>query len=329
MILITGGLGFIGSALARRLLAMGERVRIFDDLSRGALRRRPECAEIAVGDIRDIGHLLPAMADVTAVFHLAAINGTANFYKRPGSVLNVGVIGTLNAIKCCLRTGAGLLLASSSEVYQTPDRIPTDETAPLSIPDPYNPRYSYGASKIIGEMLTIHASLELTRAVIVRPHNIYGPDMGEDHVIPQMARKIARGEPIEFQLEAPPPTGWSGLRQFWGGEETRAFCHIDDAVEGIIVAWKRGRDRNIYNIGTEEEVSIYDLSNRIALIAGVNPIRHHGEREDSKGGTLRRCPDMTKLRALGYESCITLDDGLRETVEWYMTHSAKPADYPR
>jgi len=152
-ILVTGGSGFIGSALVKALLKDGNAVRVLDDNSRGAPRRLAEVQkdiEFIAGDIRDATVVRAAVRGVDEVHHLAFVNGTEFFYSAPELVLDVGVKGIVNVIDACRAAGVGrLVLASSSEVYQTPPQVPTDESAPLVVPDPANPRYSYGGGKII------------------------------------------------------------------------------------------------------------------------------------------------------------------------------------
>src|SRR5579859_1748633 len=146
--LVTGGTGFLGSALVRRLLADGHRVRVLDDNSRGATRRLKDVfdsIDLIEGDIRDPAAVHRACAGIDSVCHLAYVNGTEFFYTIPEVVLDVGVRGMINVIDACKAAGvAELVLASSSEVYQFPPTVPTDETVPLSIPDVHNPRYRYG-----------------------------------------------------------------------------------------------------------------------------------------------------------------------------------------
>ena len=196
-ILVTGGSGFIGSALVKALLRQGEAVRVLDDNSRGALRRLSEVErdiEFVAGDIRDAAAVDAATRGIDEVHHLAFVNGTATFYSAPDLVLDVGVKGIVNVIDACRHHGVGrLILASSSEVYQSPPHVPTDESAPLVVPDPLNPRLSYGAGKIISEMMAInHGRKHFERVLIFRPHNVYGPDMGFDHVIPEFAVRLKR-----------------------------------------------------------------------------------------------------------------------------------------
>ena len=223
-VLVTGGSGFIGSALVKRLLREGCTISVFDDNSRGAPRRLAEVEKdirFLTGDVRDAQAVDTAVAKSDEVHHLAFVNGTEYFYNAPELVLEVGVKGMTNVLEACKRHGVGTLaLASSSEVYQTPPRIPTDESAPLIVPDPMNPRFSYGAAKIISEIMTINYGRKFfDRVLIFRPHNIYGPDMGWDHVVPQFALRLKKAAaqhsdgPIPFPIQG-------------SGKETRSFCYI-------------------------------------------------------------------------------------------------------
>jgi nucleoside-diphosphate-sugar epimerase len=129
------------------------------------------------------------------IWHLAYVQGTQTFYADPKDVIDVALRGIMNVLGACEAAGKpDLILVSSSEVYQEPPAgmFPTDETVPLSVPDVTNPRYSYGGGKIASEIATLAYSQAgmLNRAVIVRPHNIYGPDMGFEHVIPEFAVRM-------------------------------------------------------------------------------------------------------------------------------------------
>ncbi|MEA2945864.1 MAG: hypothetical protein QOI40_1194 [Alphaproteobacteria bacterium] len=315
-VLVTGGSGFIGSALVKALLRRGEAVRVFDDNSRGNLRRLSEVErdiELVSGDVRDAAAVDAAMRGIDEVHHLAFVNGTATFYSAPDLVLDVGVKGIVNVIDACRKHGVGrLVLASSSEVYQSPPQVPTDETAPLVVPDPLNPRLSYGAGKIISEMLVInHGRKHFERALIFRPHNVYGPDMGFEHVIPQFAVRLKRAIAEHANGVVPFPIQGSG-------QETRSFCHVDDLVQGVLVMRDKGEHLGIYHVGTTEEVTIADLARRIAATA-----RREIALEPSavlQGSTPRRCPDISKLSALGYRPGVPLDEGLPPTLEWYWNH---------
>ncbi len=315
--LVTGGAGFIGSALTRSLAAGGARVRVLDDSSRGSARRLDGASgsvEFVDGDVRDREVVRSAVRGVDCVCHLAAINGTEFFYSKPELVLDVAVGGMLNIIHGCIDSGVrDLVLASSSEVYQSAPTVPTDERVPLSVPDVLNARYSYGGGKIISELLAINfGRRHFDRIAIFRPHNVYGPDMGSEHVIPQLTMRLAalagrsRGV-IRFPIQG-------------SGEETRAFVHIDDLVDGVVRIIERGEHLGIYNVGTDEEVTIAFLAHEVARCIGRDIDIVPSDR--STGSTARRCPDISKLRALGYEPRVTLRAGLPATVRWYMNHAA-------
>lgn len=320
--LVTGGSGFIGSALVKRLIADGHSVRVLDDGSRGRARRLEDIRsriEVIDADVRDAAAVARACQGIDAVCHLAAVNGTELFYSIPEVVLEVGVKGILNVLDGAIAAGVPeIFVASSSEVYQVPPVVPTPEAVPMTIPDPLNPRYSYAGSKIVSELLAINVGRKsLRRAVIFRPHNVYGPDMGWEHVIPQLAlraRDLAAAAPGRLRL---PIQGT--------GAETRAFAFIDDAIDGMVRVIERGEHLGIYNVGTDEETAIADLAREIGACLGREVEIVTGE--SPQGATPRRSPDITKLRALGYTPRVALRDGLERTVRWYDANAdARTAD---
>lgn len=312
-ILVTGGSGFIGSALVKRLVHDGHSVRVLDDNSRGAPRRLAAVEkdiEFVGGDVRDPHAVDLAVQGVDEVHHLAFVNGTEFFYSAPELVLDVGVKGMINVLDACRSHGVrDLILASSSEVYQTPPAIPTDETAPLVVPDPLNPRYSYGAGKIISEIMAINYGRKFfDRVLIFRPHNVYGPDMGWEHVVPQFALRLKTA--MDTHPSGPMPFAIQG-----SGEETRSFCFVDDLVEGVVVMRAKGEHLGIYHIGTTEEISVADLARRMAQQIGRDIDLQTGPR--LAGSTPRRCPDISKLAGLGYKPRVPLAQGLAAAIDWY------------
>ena len=312
-VLVTGGSGFIGSALVKALVKAGCRVRVFDDNSRGAPRRLTEVErdiEFVAGDIRDAAAVASAARGVDEVHHLAYVNGTEFFYSAPELVLDVGVKGMVNVIDACRAAGVrSLILASSSEVYQTPPQVPTDERAPLVVPDPTNPRYSYGGGKIISELMALNYGRKFfDRVLVFRPHNIYGPDMGFEHVIPQFALRLKRA--AAEHATGPLPFAIQG-----DGGQTRSFCHIDDLVRGVLVMRDKGEHLGIYHVGTTEEVAIAALATLMAAHAGREIALR--PQPAPAGGTARRCPDIGKLARLGYAPQVPLAKGLPPTMDWY------------
>ena len=312
---ITGAGGFIGAYLVRKLLELNYGVRAIDNFSRGDPERLKSIKNpnltIYKADVREEKELIPIFEGCTAVFHLAAINGTENFYKHPDLVLDVGVRGMLAVANASLKTKiASLIVASSAEVYQTPAKIPTDENIALTIPDSLNPRYSYGGSKLISELIAFnYCGKALKKVQVFRPHNVYGPDMGWKHVIPQLIEKIEQsgdGEERTISIQG-------------DGTQTRAFCYVDDIVDGIITMWLKGDSMNVYHIGAMREISIKELAEEIAKIYEVRLTINPGT--PNKGETPRRCPDISKMAALGYSPKVSLNEGLKRTIEWYRRHA--------
>jgi nucleoside-diphosphate-sugar epimerase len=310
--LVTGGTGFIGSALVKKLVHSGHEVTILDDNSRGSPHRITEVLDrvrLIQGDVRNPHDVHRAAAGMHGVVHLAYINGTEYFYSKPELVLEVGVKGIVNVLDACLAHHIPeLVLASSSEVYQTPAQVPTPEEAPLVVPDPFNPRYSYGGGKIISELMAIHYGRRyFDRVLIFRPHNVFGPDMGWEHVIPQFSLRMAKlsrdhSGSIPFPIQG-------------NGNESRSFICIDDFAEGWMTILEKGAHLGIYHIGTSEEIPISSLAQKVAKVFGREIQIMPGPL--LKGGTVRRCPDITKLSALGFAPKFTFDQALAPVVHWY------------
>ena len=317
--LVTGGTGFIGSALVRKLYQSGAKVRVLDSGLRSSVESLEDIlADIDViqGDVRDTGTVFKALKDIDCVFHLAALNGTHSFYKNPGLVLDIGVKGILNVIDGCKQLGVkNLFVASSSEVYQTPPMIPTDETAPLQIPDVLNPRYSYGGSKILSELLAIHqGSTAFDRVIIFRPHNVYGTNMGMGHVIPQFIDRALKSLSQH-------PTGQVPFSMQGDGSQTRAFTHIDDMIDGLMTLLEKGKHLEIYHIGNPEEITMHQLADKIFNQLGRKPEYQFSPLPE--GSTMRRCPDISKIKNLGFLPKVNIDTGLKAVIDWHVQSSSQ------
>jgi nucleoside-diphosphate-sugar epimerase len=308
--LITGGTGFIGSALTRLLLERGFNVRVLDDNSRGNYRRLTDVMDsldIREGDIRNADLVSKSLLGVDVVVHLAYINGTINFYERPREVLDVAIVGMQNVLEAMkVNNVPELYLASSSEVYQYPAVFPTPEAVPLVVPDPFNPRYSYGLGKIVQEFMSIHADTFLKRLAVFRPHNIYGSDMGFQHVIPELCAKIVAEKSNKVVLKG-------------DGSQSRSFCHISDFVQGFGLLLNANIERETFNLGTREEVTISHLAGVIASSLG-RQIEFSTSIAPS-GETNRRLPDISKIESLGFSQSIKLEAGVRDYCNWYISNS--------
>ncbi len=300
-VLVTGGSGFIGAAIVKRLLQLGHDVTILDDNSRGSIDRLKEVKDefkFFEGSITDKEAVKSACKQIDSVVHLAYINGTRNFYERPGDVLDVGIRGILNLSDSMSDYEIPeLILASSSEVYQQPSVIPTPENVSMVVPELENPRYSYGLGKIVQEFYSFHAMSFLEKLIIFRPHNIYGPNMGSLHVIPQLIEKCYQAK----------KTG-EALMIEGDGLQTRSFCYIDDFVDAFDLIYTKGLHKNVYNIGTSDEINIGELAQKVARLTG-----YEGRIKTSigpSGGALRRLPNIEKIVRLGFVPKTSLEDGL-------------------
>ena len=304
-ILVTGGSGFIGSAIVKYLVKKKYNVVVFDNNSRGRSRRIKDVnnkISFIKGDIRDKKKLLSINKKIDTIIHLAYINGTKFFYKKPFEILDIAVNGYLNILEFCkIKKVQNLFLASSSEVYQNPIKIPTDENEMLKIPDIHNPRYSYGGGKIFSELYGLYfAKKYLKKFIIFRPHNVYGADMGNDHVIPEFIIRFKKiGKKKNFLIHGT-------------GNEVRSFIHIDDFISGFDKVFQRGKNTEIYNIGTTEKVKISRLAYLISKIykKKIKIIRS----KLPKGSPSKRCPDIGKIKKLGFKQKISLRNGLKKVI---------------
>ena len=321
--LITGGAGFIGAHLVKNLLDESNHVSVIDNFYRSVPERikvfetNPNF-RIFNSDIKNLSAIKPLFDDVDCVYHLAAINGTENFYKIPVEILDVGIYGIRNVLESAdFHKVKNVIIASSAEVYQTPAEIPTKEDTILTIPDIKNPRFSYGLSKIVTESYSMNYDFKHgTKVKIFRPHNIYGPDMGFKHVIPQFISTL-----IQMKKDNESKFVSNGSL-----EATRAFCFISDLIKGLRILEETDITKEIFHIGTNEEIEIEKLIDTLASILSIN-VSSKTTLDNHIGGTSRRCPDITKMRSLGYSPTTSILKGLEETCEWYLSAKKSPNEF--
>lgn len=306
---ITGGAGFIGSHLAETLVRRGHDVTVFDNVSRGDASNLDGIIDdirFVRGDICDREIFETALSNPDVLYHLAAVNGTKNFYERPQDVLNVNIEGVRNVVKAAqTRDIDRFVFSSSSEVYGFPREFPTPEDHPLQIMDPETIRFSYAASKIVGEQYVVTGAQNgYFDYTILRPHNVYGEAMGYDHVIPEFVEQIVTDDSFTI---------------YGDGKQTRSFCYVTDAIDAFVRAGTMDAGANrIFNVGTPEEVSINDLADQMFDIAGIYPEVSYTGSVELEGSVQRRKPDITRARQeLGYEPSVPLGDGLERTFDWY------------
>jgi UDP-glucose 4-epimerase len=316
-ILITGGAGFIGYHVAKELsLKEGYRITIVDNLARG--RKDPDFSDLIAkpnvdfidADLTDTSTYKSLSTDFDFIYHLAAVIGVRNVTNNPDKVLYVNAISNLYLFEYAssLPNLKKIFFSSTSEIYAGTlfhfgMKIPTPEDTPLTLLDIKSPRTTYMLSKMYGESICFnYKKVHGVPFTIGRYHNVYGPRMGFQHVIPEMFVKISR-DPI---VEVPSP------------HHTRAFCYIDDAVKMTILACESELSNGeILNIGNQDqELEIIDLTRVVASVMNKNvqivPL------PDMEGSPSRRCPDMSKsIRILGYEPHTTVAAGVQQTYTWY------------
>jgi nucleoside-diphosphate-sugar epimerase len=312
--LVTGAAGFIGYHLACSLAEDGHDLVIIDnfyrgerDLRFGELAARSN-VRLLVGDLTQLSVLETITGDFEVCFHMAALNGTQNFYEQPWPVVWNSTAPTLNLLQTLVRQGrcGTFVYAGSSESYAGTVTgfgwpVPTAENVPLTVLDIQTPRWSYAASKLHGEVATVNACRGVaTDYLILRYHNTYGPRMGDRHVIPDFFLRALQGE---FYI--------------YGPEQTRSFLYIDDAVHVTRRLAEIPQAKNeIINVGGGEEITIGALADQMMHALGrSDPIEVRGAPLDS---VARRAPDLTKLAYLvpGYAK-IPLEEGLRRTLDYY------------
>jgi len=302
--LVTGGTGFIGSNICELLVKKNYKVKIFDNNSRGNLNKIKKIRKkikFIKGDIRDREPLIRASKNTDAIIHLAYINGTKYFYTKPVLVLDVAVKGIINVIEACITNRIKeLYLASSSEVYQTPNKIPTDEHESLKIPNIFNPRYSYSGGKILTELMGIHYGKKYFKKLIIfRPHNVYGPNMGYEHVIPEFIKRFKSLKNRNFKIKGT-------------GNEVRSFIYIEDFLSAFGQILDKGKHLNVYNIGTNEKIKIKDLAYKLSKFFKKKIVLKKASL--ARGGTKIRIPDINKIKRLGFKPKFNLNKGLKKLV---------------
>jgi UDP-glucose 4-epimerase/UDP-glucuronate decarboxylase len=316
-ILITGGAGFIGYHLACRLAEEpGSKITLLDNLSRGRLDQdmerllSSENVRLIEGDLTDRETCSRLNHYFEEVYHLAGMIGVRNVMERPHDVLRTNAVAILNLLDWFTRGGGKkILFSSTSEVYAWTHQFhalpfPTPEEVPLALTDLTHPRSTYAESKIFGELAVNQYCRMLNRPfTIVRYHNIYGPRMGNDHVIPQLCRRALDGQtPLVV----------------YSAEHRRAFCYVSDAVEATVRAMREmAADGVTVNIGNDlEEISIGELARRLLDTLGIQV--KLAPQPDVSDPIPRRCPDISRARKLlSYQPRVPLAEGLQLTLNWY------------
>ena len=320
IVLVTGAGGFIGSRLCERLVEEGASVRAFVRYTSraeiGLLKLLPPeiltNIEIIRGDLRDFSAVEQAAKGVDTVFHLGALISIPYSYVHPVETVQTNVIGTMNVLEACRKTGVKLVHTSTSEVYGTALRVPIDEEHPLQGQSPYSAS-KIGADKLVE---SYYRSFDVP-AITIRPFNTYGPGQSNRAVIPTIITQAISGNVVRLgNLDA-----------------IRDFTYLDDTVDGFLLAGMADLwNGETYNLGTGEEISIGAVAELIFRIMGKQPeIQVEPDRlRPEKSEVLRLISDNQKAKtALNWQPRVGMEEGLRRTIEWLSAYIDlyKPEEY--
>jgi dTDP-glucose 4,6-dehydratase len=300
---VTGGAGFLGSHLSRRLLDEGWEVAVLDSLLTGSAEN---VADLMARDgfrfeRYDVTNYLHLDGAVDWVLHLASPASPADYLEHPIHTLKVGALGTLRALGLAKAKGAGFFLASTSEVYGDPQVHPQPESYWGHV-NPVGPRGVYDEAKRYAEaMAAAYRRAHGIPVRIARIFNTYGPWMRRDdgRAVPTFIAQALAGEPLTVHGD---------------GSQTRSLCYVDDLIEGF---WRvlSSDEQDPVNLGNPEEVSVLELAETVRETAGSRSEIVFTERPVDDPEV--RCPDIGRARDhLGWEPRVPLRDGLKRTVAW-------------
>jgi len=309
-VLVTGGAGFIGSHLVRKLLDLECTVHVADNFSRGNrenIKPFMDRIHLCPADLTELENCLTCTKDVDYVLHLAGSVGGIQFIKKENvAALTPSILMNTNMLDAARRNDVERFLFTSSacvyeEKSQTLNRFKEEDAYPA------NPATTYGWAKLLGEIQCKSYYLDYgIKSSVVRIFNAYGENESLDpkwsHAIPSLIRKAILYPEEEYRI-------------FGDGKQERAFLYVQDCVDGLILAMERIENAEPINLGSDELISIQKLAEKIAEISG----KHIGIEHDLTGpqGTRRYCADLTKMKKiLNWTPKVSLDEGLLVTYEW-------------
>ena len=298
--LITGGAGFLGSALVRRLVTNGHDVRVVDDLSAGDPERLPQDATLSRGDVNDLPRLWTLLQGMDCVYHLAARVSVPESVRYPREYNAVNVGGTVSVMEAMRDVGVKrLVFTSSGAIYGDQQRQPIQE---LLAPDPRSP---YAVSKLAAEhYIATIGRLWGVETVSLRIFNAYGPGQqlpaAHPPVIPQFIKQVLGGGSIVIHGD---------------GSQTRDFVYVEDVVDALVAAATAPNvDRQVINVGSGIETSIDALAKAVGRVTARDPHLLHVGAQDA--GVSRMCADLTRARELlNFTPKVFLEEGLRRTLQ--------------
>jgi UDP-glucuronate decarboxylase len=302
--MVTGGAGFIGSHLSRRLLAMGHDVLVVDNFYSSRRRNIEDLRDNPRFELMRHDVTFPLYVEVDEIYHLACPASPIFYQRDPVQTTKTCVHGSINVLGLSKRTGAKILLASTSEVYGDPAVHPQDESYWGNV-NPVGPRSCYDEGKRCAETLFFdYLRQHRTRIKLARIFNTYGPRMhpNDGRVVSNFVVQALRGEDITL---------------FGDGSQTRAFCYVDDLIDGFVRLMATG-DENTgpINLGNPHEIPVSELADRVICL--TNSRSRIVFRELPTDDPLQRCPDITRARRdLGWEPRVQLDEGLTRVIAYF------------
>jgi UDP-glucose 4-epimerase len=319
-ILVTGGAGFIASHLAERLVAEGHTIIALDDLSTGNSKNLfalddNKSFEFVNGSMLDEKLMDSLMSKVEGCVHLGAALGVKRILERPYESLVANTHGTEIAVKVAVKYGVKFFLASTSEIYGKNPIQPLNENSDRVIGSPQLVRWAYSEAKAIDEsVVQMFRQSHGLRYVTGRFFNTVGPRQSGAYgmVLPRFVASAIKGEPITV---------------YGDGSQTRVFCHVSDAVDGILRIFFDDRALGeAFNIGGEEEVTIGELAKRVIAVTGSNSkivfVPYTEAYPPGFEETMRRVPDTTKLRSYtGWKPQFSLDAIIKDIENYLRANS--------
>jgi len=307
--LITGGAGFIGSHLAEKLIARGDQVVIFDNLSTGSvnnLSRIKEKIKFEQGDILDRVVIDKLVSESDYVVHLAAALGVFNIVNKPLESLKTNLQGSEIVFEACEKYQKPVLVASTSEIYGKNNKVPLNEEDDRIIGHPLKSRWSYSEAKAIDESLAYFYFQEKGLPVrIIRFFNTVGPRQVGNYgmVLPRLVSAALKNQPLPI---------------YGTGEQTRCFCHVFDTVAAVLIVMDSNRAiGEVFNVGNNQQISIMELAKKVIEITGSNStiekIAYEKAYPEGFEDMQRRVPDISKIKqVLGWAPEINLDQIIKD-----------------
>ena len=307
--LITGGAGFIGSHLAEKLIARGDQVVIFDNLSTGSAMNLSEIKEKIIfqeGNILDKAVIDKLVSESDFVVHLAAALGVFNIVNKPLESLKTNLQGSEVVLEACDKYRKPVLIASTSEIYGKNDKVPLNEEDDRIIGHPLKSRWSYSEAKAVDESLAYFYYLENKLPIrIIRFFNTVGPRQVGHYgmVVPRFVSAALKNE---------------SLSVYGSGEQIRCFCHVDDAVRALLLVMDSEKSvGHVFNVGNNQQISIMELAKKVIEITGstssIEKIAYEKAYPEGFEDMQRRVPDISKIKqVLGWTPEINLDQIIKD-----------------